>query len=141
MPLSVCATVRIQHCNKKGKHPWGETFTHRSHPTPSRKPGAGPGSAVQAVWREGCHGFLPLPHFVRSPLWQTQAQAVRWEQSWSIPRFPQAWGLCWVMAALIVFFSSHRRSDDGAGAAAPPRVVQRIHLVLEPIDVVEVRLP
>lgn len=35
----------------------------------------------------------------------------------------------------------HRRSDDGAAAAAPPGVVQRIHLVLEPIDVVEVRLP
>lgn len=46
-----------------------------------------------------------------------------------------------MIAAVIVLFSQHRVSDDGAATAAPLGVVQRIHLVFKPIDVVEVRLP
>lgn len=90
--LSICITLIIQHCNKKGKHSRGEIFTQRPDPAPSGRPGAGPDSEIQVVWREGHHGFLPLLHFLCSPLLQTQAYLVRWERSWSIPESPQAQG-------------------------------------------------
>ena len=141
MSLSICITSMIQHCNKKGKHPRGEIFTQRPDPAPSGRPGAGPGSEIQVVWREGRHGVLPLLHFVCSPLLRTPAQPVRWERSWSIPESRQAQGLRWAIAAAVVLFSQRRLSEDGAAAAAPLGVVQCVHLVFQPIDVVEVRLP
>lgn len=56
-------------------------------------------------------------------------------------RVPAGAGVRWAIAAVTARFSLRRVSDDGAAAAAPLGVVQRIHLVFEPIDVVEVRLP
>lgn len=134
MSLSICITLMIQHCNKKGKRPPGEIFTQRPDPAPGGRPGAGPGSEIQVIWRERHRGFPPLLHFVCSPT------PVQWEGPGASP-VPAGAGGRWVIAAVIVLLSQHRRSDDGAAAAAPLGVVQRVHLVFEPIDVVEVRLP